>query len=129
MYMTVYPATPFVYPPPLNSTFTVAFWGSLLREYDSGKSESKNTDKFLQATVYDLPLLETGFGSEGVELHVGDVIETNWEGGANYTVSLSCAVCSLGKDGAGVWGACENCKDILHRSFVHGFCHRYLLLF
>jgi hypothetical protein len=107
MYPSANAATPYIFPRPLNATFTTAFWDSPSRR-NSTKNE---TDNLLRSAAYDLPRPSWGIGSEWSELHAGDKIYAKWEGDNVIDLAWYCLMCTLGVENGDIWSACENCKD------------------
>jgi hypothetical protein len=108
MYPSASAATPYIFPPPLNATFTTAFWNSPAR-LNSTRNE---TDNLLRSAAYDLHRPMFGFGNEMLKLLDNDEIWATWEGDGIINVVQYCLVCKTGAIDGDVWSACENCKSI-----------------
>lgn len=115
MYPSANAATPYIFPSPLNATFTAAFWNSPSRR-NSTKNE---TDNLLRSAAYDLPKPLWGIGSDGLELHAGDEIHVKWEGDNVIDLTWYCLICTLGVETGEVWSACDNCKDISYHLAIY----------
>jgi hypothetical protein len=115
MYPSANAATPYIFPPPLNTTFTTAFWNSPSRR----KSTKNETDNLLRSAAYDLPRPLWGIGSDLSELHAGDKIYAKWEGDNLINLAWYCLMRTLEMETGDVWGACENCKDISYHLNIY----------